>query len=53
METYYLKCEKNIVSKYSNVRKTTQNRLVLISNSAIFGRKMFSKNQIASGLLND
>ena len=36
METYCVSCKKN---KNSSVRKTKQNRLMLLSNSAVCGKK--------------
>ena len=37
METYCVSCKKN---KNSSVRKTKQNRLMLLSNSAVCGKKV-------------
>ena len=39
METYYANCKKYTSNEYSNVRKTKQNRLMLLSNSAVCGKK--------------
>ena len=39
METYCDSCKKNTANKNSNVRKTKQNRLMLLSNCAIYGKK--------------
>ena len=39
METYCVNCKKNTANKNSSVRKTKQNRLMLLSNCAICGRK--------------
>ena len=40
-------------NKNSNIRKTKQNKLILLSNCAIYGEKKlkFIENQEASGLL--
>ena len=35
METYCVSCKKNIANKNSSVRKTKQNRLILLSNGTI------------------
>ena len=32
METYCVSCRKNTVNKNSSVRRTEQNRLILVSN---------------------
>ena len=47
MGTYYVSCKKNTVKENSNVRKTKQNRLKLLSNCALWGKKIstFIKNQ--------
>ena len=39
METYCASCKENTENENSNVRKTKQNRLMLLSNCAIFGKK--------------
>ena len=39
METYCVSCNKNNTNKNSSFRRTKQNRLMLLSNSAIFGKK--------------
>ena len=39
METYCVSCKKNTTNKNSNVRKTKQNRLTLLSNCGICGKK--------------
>ena len=39
METYCVRCKKYSVNEISNVRKTEQNRLMLLSNCAICGKK--------------
>ena len=46
METYSVSCEKHTANKNSSVRKTNQNRLMLLSNCAICGKKKsaFIKN---------
>ena len=47
MESYCVKCEKHTANENSRVRKTKPNRLMLLSNCAICGRKKpsFNKNQ--------
>ena len=42
METYCASCEKNTAHENSSVRKTKQNRLVLLSNCAVCGKKKSS-----------
>ena len=44
---YFLCCKKNTANKNSILRKTEQNRLMLLSNCAVCGRKKsrFIKNQ--------
>ena len=46
METYSVSCNKNTANKNSTVRKTKQNRLMLLSNCAASGKKnsRFIKN---------
>ena len=39
METYCVNCKKNTASKNSNVRKTKQNRFMILSNCVIGGKK--------------
>ena len=39
METYCVSCKKYIANKNSSVRKTKQNRLILLSNGTICGKK--------------
>ena len=52
MEKYCVSFRKNTVNKNSNVRRTKQDRLMLISNRAICGKKKsrLNKNQEESGL---
>ena len=38
MEAYCANCKKNTASKYSSPRKTTQNRLTLLSDYAVCGK---------------
>ena len=38
MEKYCVSCKKNTMSKNSSVRKTQQNKLMLLSNCAICGK---------------
>ena len=47
MEAYCLSCKKHTAKEASNVRRTKQNRLMLLSNCAICGKKKstFIKNQ--------
>ena len=40
METYCVSCKKNTGNENSNVRKAKQNRLMLLSNCAICGKKI-------------
>ena len=35
METYWVSCQKYAANKISSVRKTNQNRLILLSNCTI------------------
>ena len=46
METYCVSCKKNTENRNSSVRNTKQNRLMLLSNCAICGKKKstFIKN---------
>ena len=39
METYCVSCKKNTVNKNSSVRRTKQNRLMVVSNCAVCGKK--------------
>ena len=39
METYYVSCEKKTSNENSSVRKTKQNRLMLLSKCAVCGKK--------------
>ena len=39
MEAYCVSCKKYTANEYSNVRKTKQNRLMLLSNFANCGKK--------------
>ena len=39
METYWVSCKKYTANKNRNVRKTKQNRLMLLSNCAVCGKK--------------
>ena len=40
METYCVSCKKYAVNEHSSFRKTKQNRLMLLSNCAICGKKI-------------
>ena len=39
MENYCVSCKKNTANENSSVRKTKQNRLMLLSNCAVCGKK--------------
>ena len=39
METYCVSCKKSTANENSDVRKTNQDKLMLLSNCAICGRK--------------
>ena len=39
MENYCVSCKQHTANENSNVRKTTQNRLMLVSNCAVCGKK--------------
>ena len=39
MEMYCISCKKNTANKKSSVRRTIQNRLMLLSNCAVSGKK--------------
>ena len=47
METYFVSCKKNTANENSIVRRTKQNRLMLVSNCAVCDKKksMFIKIQ--------
>ena len=47
METYCVSCNKNTANENSSVRKTKQNRLMLLSNCAVCSKNKltFIKNQ--------
>ena len=53
METYCVSCKKNTANKNSGARRTKQNRLMLISNCVVCGKKKsrLIKNQEASRIL--
>ena len=55
METYSVGCQKNTDNENSSIRKTKQNRLMLISKCAICGKKnlTFIKNQVLDHFSND
>ena len=44
METYCVSCKKCTATENSKIRKTKQNRLVLLSNFAIFNKKKSTKS---------
>ena len=39
METYCVSCKKNTSNEYLSVRRTKPNRLLLVSNVFVFGKK--------------
>ena len=39
METYCVSCKRYTAKENSSVRKTKQNRLILLSNCAVCGKK--------------
>ena len=39
METYCVSCKKYAANKNSSARKTKQNRLMILSNCAVCGKK--------------
>ena len=47
INTYCVSCKKNTGNKNSSIRKTKQNRLMLLSSCAVCGKKKarFIKNQ--------
>ena len=46
MKTYWVSCKKCTADENSSVRKTILNRLIILSNCAVCGKKKltFSKN---------
>ena len=54
MKTYCFSYKKYTGNKNSNVRKTKQNRLMLLSNSTVFGKtkSAFVKNKVSTILIN-
>ena len=52
MQTYRVSCKENTAKKNYNVRRTKQNRLMLVSNCAVYDTKKsrFMQNQEASRL---
>ena len=48
METYCVSCKKNTANKNSSVRKTKENRLMILSNCPIYGKK----NRLSSKIKN-
>ena len=55
METYCVSCKKCTADENSSVRKSNPNRLMLLSNCAICGKKnsTFIKNQELTNISND
>ena len=47
METYCVSCKKYTANENSNLRKTKQKRLMLLSNCTVYGKKTstFIKNK--------
>ena len=47
MEAYCVSCKENIANENSSVRKSKQNRFMLLSNCTVCGKKKstFIKNQ--------
>ena len=43
METYCVSCKRNTVNENSRVRKAKQNRLMLLSNCTLCGKKIINK----------
>ena len=54
MENYCVSCKKNTANENSSVRKTKQNRLMLLSNCAVCRKKKltFIKNQELNNFYN-
>ena len=55
MKSYCLKCRKDTENINPKVSKTSNNRIIVLSNCKIYGSKKsrFIKNQEAKGLLNN
>ena len=55
MKTYCVSSKKYTADKNSSVRKTKQNRLMLLSNCAVCGKKKstFIKNKEINSISND
>ena len=55
METYCVSCKKYIANENSSVRKTKQNRSMLLSNCAVCSEKKSTsiKNQELNSISND
>ena len=55
METYCASCKKYPLNKNSSVRKTKQNRLMILSNCVVCGKKKstFIKNKEINHISND
>ena len=51
METYCVICKKYIANENLSVIKTKQNRLVLSSNCAIFGKKQSTSLRIKNSTI--
>ena len=52
MENYCVSCKKNTANEKSSIKKTKQNRLILVQNCVVCGKKnsRFIKNQETSRL---
>ena len=48
METYFVSCKKNTANENLSVRETKRNRLMLLSNCAICGKKNKELNNISN-----
>ena len=44
METFCVSCKKNTANENLSVRNAKQNRLILVSNSAVCGKKKSSRS---------
>ena len=55
MGTYCVSCKKNTANENSSVRKTKQNRLMILSSCAIYGKKKstFITNKELNDISND
>ena len=51
MKTFCVSCKKNTASENLSARKTKQNRLILLSNSGVCGKKKSSRSWYTRTLL--